>query len=97
LVTGTLDVNADRRDDFLPIVAKLMAATRAEAGCEAYTFSADLDDPNRFHISEQWADQAAVDGHNASPHMAEFMGSLGGIVAGASLTMWNGATGTKLM
>jgi quinol monooxygenase YgiN len=91
LVTGTLDLNPERRDDFLPLVVRLMAASRAEPKCEAYTFSADLEDPSRFHITEQWTDQSAFEDHNASPHLAEFMGSLSGIVAHASLIMWDGA------
>jgi quinol monooxygenase YgiN len=75
-----------------------MDATHQEAGCEHYSFAADLADPGRFHISERWSSQGEMDAHMASPHLAAFMGKLGGLgVRGASLTKWEGATGSALM
>jgi quinol monooxygenase YgiN len=97
LVTGHIDVDPAQRDAFIAACQTVQAATREEAGCEHYAFSADLDDPGRFHVSERWADDEAMNGHMASPHMAAFMGALGGLVTGASLTKWTGATGSKLM
>ncbi len=97
IVTGTIDVDPAKRDDFIALAKTLMAATHAEEGCEHYSFSADLDAPTRFHISEQWADTATMEAHTASAHLATFMGSLGGVVTGASLTQWDGAAPTKLM
>jgi quinol monooxygenase YgiN len=97
LVTGHIKVDPAKRDDFLALVRSLMQETHREAGCEHYAFTADVDDPGHFHILEQWADQPTMDAHGASPHLASFMGSLGGIVTGASLTKWDGATPSKLM
>ena len=92
----------DQRDlDFalamgLPVVPVL--DVRDEDGNEAYVFSADLEDPGRFHVREQWADQASIDAHMASPHLAALMGAMGELgVTGASLTQWDGATGKTLM
>ena len=97
LVTGTIDVDPAQRDAFIAACQTVQAKTREETGCEAYAFSADLDDPGRFHVSERWADEDAINGHMASPHMAEFMGALGGLVKAGSLTKWTGAEGSKLM
>jgi quinol monooxygenase YgiN len=97
IVTGYIDVDPEQRDAFVAAVGKVVSATRAEAGCEQYVFSADLDDASRFHVTEHWTDDDAMASHMASPHMAAFLGSIGGIVRGASLTKWAGATGEKLM
>jgi quinol monooxygenase YgiN len=97
LVTGTLDVDPDQRDAFIEAAQTLMTATRAEAGCEHYAFTADLDDPGRFHVTERWTGDDVMNTHMAAPHMAEFMGAVGGLVKGVSLTKWEGATGSKLM
>jgi quinol monooxygenase YgiN len=98
LVTGTLDIDPAKRDAFIAAATTVMEGSQAEAGCEHYAFSADLHDPGRFHISEQWADKAAMDAHGASPHFLTFMGSMGDFgVKGASLTKWEGATGGPLM
>jgi len=49
-------------------------------------------------VQEQWADGAAVDAHIGSSNLAELMGAMGSLgVTGASLTRWDGATGSKLM
>lgn len=98
LVTGTIDIDPAKRDDAIAAAKVVMEATRAEDGCELYAFSADFDDPGRFYVSERWASQAAMDAHMATPHLAEFMGAMGGFgVKAASLTKWEGATGSKLM
>lgn len=98
LVTGTIELDPAHRDDFIAAASELMAATRAEDGCEHYVFSADVSDPGVFHIQERWSSQAAMDTHMQASHMAAFMGKLGGLgVRGASLTKWEGATGSALM
>jgi quinol monooxygenase YgiN len=97
LVNGYMDIDPDQRDAFIAAVQKLQAPTRAEDGCESYAISADVDDPARFHISEQWASEEAVAGHMAAPHMAEFFGAVGGMVRGASVVKWTGGVPEKLM
>ena len=47
-------------------------ASRAEDGCDDYTFSVELNDPNVIRITEKWRDMAALAAHFVSPHMAEF-------------------------
>jgi quinol monooxygenase YgiN len=98
IVTGTIDLDPSRRDAAIEVFTKAMGATREEPGCEGYTFSADLEDPGRFHVREQWADGAAVATHLGSANLAELMGAMGPLgVTGASLTRWDGATGSALM
>ena len=98
LVTGVIDLDPANRDAAIEAFIACMTATRAEAGNEGYSFSADVEDPGRFHVTEQWADQASIDAHMATPHLAALMGQMGPLgVTGASLTQWNGATGSKLM
>ena len=98
IVTGTIDLDPAKRDVFIEAAVACMAATRAEDGNEAYVFSADVENPGRFYVTEHWANQAAVDVHMATPHLAAFMGTMGAAgVTGASLTQWTGGEPTKLM
>jgi quinol monooxygenase YgiN len=97
LVTGQMDIDPDKRDEFVDLIRPLMTATREEAGCDHYAFTADVEDPGRFHIHERWEDDATMDAHSKSEHLAAFMGSLGGIVRGASLTRWDGGTPSTLI
>ena len=56
-----------------------MEATRREAGCVSYTFSADLSDPGTFWIFEEWESPAALAAHFQAPHMAAFQKAIGGL------------------
>ena len=97
LVTGYIDVDPGQRDSFIAAVKAVQAKTREEPGNQHYVFSADLEDDGRFFVNEHWADEDAIASHMASPHMAEFLGALGGLVRGAELIKYSGATAEKLM
>jgi len=48
------------------LVTRLATTTRAEdAGCLAYTFYQQQDNPREYVLFEQWRDQAALDAHLA--------------------------------
>ena len=51
-------------------------------GSFLYTFSADVEDPDRILSIEVWADRAALDEHMAHAHTAEFLRAVPGLVAG---------------
>lgn len=44
---------------------------RREAGNERYDYFQPLNDPNTILLIDQWADQASLDRHHASPMMQE--------------------------
>ncbi len=63
IVGGTFIVNPEEREAFLRSRHDSMGASRAEAGCLEYTFSADPLDPSRVLLFERWADQGSLDQH----------------------------------
>lgn len=98
LVTGRFDLDPSKRDTFVAAATAAMEASRTEAGCEGYAFSADLLDDGRFHVAEHWATEEAMAAHMSSAHLAAFIGSMGDFgITGVSLTKWAGATGSPLM
>lgn len=98
LVTGVIDFDPAKRDDAIAVIVPYLEACRGEQGCEHYSFSGDFSDPGRIHVSEQWANEADMDAHSASPHFAALVGAMGSFgVSSASLTKWTGATSSKLM
>lgn len=72
VIAGTIDIDQAHWEEAVRVVTEMMRATRSEAGCEAYTFSADLEDPRRFHLFERWASADALESHLEAPHMAAF-------------------------
>ena len=51
----------------------LTRQSREEAGCLEYTLLEDRDDPARLSIYERWADTAAIDAHDRTPHVTAFV------------------------
>ncbi|GGR34734.1 putative quinol monooxygenase [Deinococcus ruber] len=83
LIAGTVRLHPQQREAAVAHALRMAQATHAEAGCLAYTFSADLADPDVFHIFEAWGDEAALRAHFQTPHMAEFNRQLPTLVAAA--------------
>jgi quinol monooxygenase YgiN len=78
VVMGTIALAAGDIDRLQPDMAKQMAATQAEDGCEQYVFSRDVTDPDTLLISERWRDGEALAAHGKTAHMAEFNKAIGG-------------------
>jgi quinol monooxygenase YgiN len=70
IVAGTIRVPPENMDALRPHMATMIAATRAEDGCETYGFAEDVADPGLIHVFEVWRDQDALGAHARSPHMA---------------------------
>ncbi len=70
IVAGTVRVPPENVDAFRPHMAAMMAASQAEDGCEAYSYAEDVGEPGLMHIFEVWRDQATLEIHFKTPHMA---------------------------
>lgn len=67
---GSFRLPAENWETALPMMAKVVAATRAEDGCILYAYSRDLVDGEVVRVSEKWRDRAALDAHFKTDHMA---------------------------
>ncbi len=76
IVMGHAQLAAGEIERLKDAMATQLAATNAEEGCLYYSFARDVTDPDRLIVSERWRDQAAIDAHFASPHMAAFNAAL---------------------
>lgn len=70
LIVGTVRLAPDKLAQARPAMQAMIAASRAEDGCEQYAYAEDVLDPGLIHVTELWRDQAALDRHFASPHIA---------------------------
>jgi quinol monooxygenase YgiN len=82
IVLGDATAAPGRRDELVAAARSVATATRGDHGCLAYSFAADLENPDRILSIEIWADQAALDAHMAHLHTAEFLRVGPGLVAG---------------
>jgi quinol monooxygenase YgiN len=72
LIVGTVRLPPDRLEAARPAMAKMIAGSRAETGCIAYSYAEDLLEPGLIRVNELWRDGAALDAHFASAHIAEW-------------------------
>jgi len=75
LIVGTVRLPAGRLGEARPIMASMVAASRAEAGCLEYSYAQDVLDPGLIHVKERWTDRTALDAHFKSAHMATWRAS----------------------
>ena len=72
IVAGTFRFDPDKLDAVVALQGPLMEEVRAEAGCQAYVFSNDTQDPGVQHLFEIWDDEASLAAHARAPHMAAY-------------------------
>ena len=72
VLIGHFRLPADQVEAARGPIARVVAATRLEAGCIKYSYAEDPDDAGLFHVSEVWTDKASLDAHFASDHMKQW-------------------------
>ena len=70
IVAGTVRAPPENLEGLRPHMKQMMAASQAEAGCRAYGYAEDVAEPGLIHVFEIWEDQAALQLHFETPHMA---------------------------
>ena len=75
-VSMDIEAKPGGRDILIAAMQKMATTTRSEAGCIAYTFSAGLADPDRFHLVEIWENEELMDAHIDADDAGVFVGVL---------------------
>ena len=97
VVAGYLTIDPAKRAEAEAAIAALVPVTQAEDGCIDYRYSADLGEPNRINILEQWESEEAMTVHMGQAHFADFMAAIGPCIGGdVEVVRHDVATSTKL-
>jgi quinol monooxygenase YgiN len=70
IIAGTMRVPPQNLAALKPHMLTMLAASRAEDGCITYSYGEDVAEPGLIRVFEAWRDQAAIDAHFKTPHMA---------------------------
>ena len=70
IIAGTVRVPLENLTAAKPHMAAMLEGSRAEPGCVTYSYAEDVLEPGLIRVFECWRDQAALDAHFASEHMA---------------------------
>jgi quinol monooxygenase YgiN len=72
LIVGSVRLPAPKLEAARPFMATMIKASRAEVDCLEYVYSEDVLDPGLIHIKERWTDQAALQRHFNTAHIADW-------------------------
>jgi quinol monooxygenase YgiN len=79
VIAGTVRAPLETLAALKPHMLAMLTASRAEDGCLEYSYGEDVAEPGLIRVFEVWRDQAAVEAHFKTSHMATWR------AAGASL------------
>ncbi len=80
VIAGTIEIDPEQREVALNRAKSCIDGALTQPGCEAYTWSADLNAPERIEVFERWSREEDLRAHFAGPHykaMLETMGAHG--------------------
>ncbi len=72
LIVGTIRLPPENVSLARPAMQRMVECSRGEDGCAEYSYAEDVLAPGLIHVKELWRDQAALDRHLASDHIAEW-------------------------
>lgn len=97
VVVGQFRLPPERMAEARPVMARVMTATRAEAGCIEYNYAEDVLDPGLIRVSELWESRAQLAAHMGMAHMAQWVeerAELG--LTGRQITVFEADAGSPL-
>ncbi|MEL7157531.1 MAG: putative quinol monooxygenase [Actinomycetota bacterium] len=77
VVTGRFEFDPEVPEAARQAMEAMQAASRAEDGCQDYTFSIEISDPAVVRLTERWDDMEALRRHFAMPHMQTYRQAMG--------------------
>ena len=75
-VTITVDINPESREEFVQAVRSVTENLKNEKGFKRSGLFQDMDNPNRFNLTEEWETQDDLDSHVQSDIFRVLMGAL---------------------
>jgi quinol monooxygenase YgiN len=89
VVAGYLRLRPGTFEEVWPHMQAMIAASRAETGCLAYSYGRDVIDPDIIRVYELWQGAVDLERHFASPHLKAWRARLAAIgIAGRELSAY---------
>ena len=79
-IVANIHAHPEKADLVRSELEKLVAPTRAEAGCVQYDLHIDNEDPAHFLFYETWTSRELWQTHMNAPHLAAYMKAVEGAV-----------------
>jgi quinol monooxygenase YgiN len=76
IIAGTFRIDSKTREATFAAAREMMRETLKEKGCHAYSFTADLAEPDLMYLFERWESENDLAAHFQRPHMARFQAEI---------------------
>lgn len=86
-VVAKIQAKEGSEDTVAAELRKLVAPTRAEAGCVTYDLHRSVEDPTVFVFHEIWESRHLLETHLTSPHMKRYLAATDGLIADWELNL----------
>ncbi|MDD3798786.1 MAG: putative quinol monooxygenase [Novosphingobium sp.] len=73
LVADHFRLPPEQLENVRPLMRRVVDETRREAGCLAYSYAEDVNEPGLIRVSEAWESAEALEAHFATPHMKQWI------------------------
>src|SRR5439155_26786876 len=88
VIEVVFQTSIDGRGELIGLMRRTMAESRRERGCILYRFTADLELPNRFILTELWETEDDLKAHFMGGAFKSFFAELPGKGSFVSHTVW---------
>ena len=68
VISAQIDLPADKREEALKTAQPFIDGALSQEGCLHYDWSADLNNPTRINVFEEWTSEEALASHFANKH-----------------------------
>jgi quinol monooxygenase YgiN len=93
IIAGTISFDPAKASELESGFDAMQAETLKEDGCLGYDLYFDRKTTGKVLVFERWADDNALAGHMASPHMKAFGAVMGAVgITGVDMKKYSGAT-----
>lgn len=89
IVIGRAEVEPQAIAQLRPALDAMMRATWDESGCLSYSMAVESESEGVITVVERWADEAALQAHFASPHMAAFKAAALGVILSMDVKLFD--------
>lgn len=72
LIVGTIRLPPENLAAARPVMKRMVEGSRGEDGCVEYSYAEDVLEPGLIHVKEMWRDQATLDRHFKTVHLADW-------------------------
>jgi quinol monooxygenase YgiN len=77
LIAAHIDVDPARREACLKTAQPYIDGALTQEGCLCYSWCADMNNPSRIEVFEEWTDEKALAGHFQDVHYAGMLAHIG--------------------